>query len=176
MEINTLSFYIISAVVITLALLAVTTVNLVRAALALAFCFFALAGIFWILGSPFIAVLQLVVNAGAIPIITIFIVMMTHSNYSPNTHLAILWILPVSILFCLAAMIFFLSPNTANLQVTPLSTEQLGIELLSIRGREVKMANGDLFLVQGGSIVAFELTALVLLVAFVGAIILAKKN
>ncbi len=176
MEVSSLAFYIISAIVIVFALLVVTTANLVRAALALAFCFFSIAGIFWILGSPFVAVLQLVVNAGAIPIVTIFIVMMTQSDLSKTTLLAALWAIPVAVLLALVALKFFLSPNTIQAKTTPLGIQQLGVELLSVRNKEIELNAESSFLVQGGSIVVFEVTAILLLVAFVGAIILARSH
>ncbi len=174
MEVSSLIFYIISAVIIAFAILVVTTANLVRSALALAFCFFAIAGIFWILGSPFLAVLQLVVNVGAIPIVTIFIVMMTRSNNSKTKLSTVLWVMPITILLALVALNLFLSPENIKIQATPLSTEQLGIELLSVRGKEVTLKSGELFMVRGGSVVVFEVTAILLLVTFVGTIILAK--
>ncbi len=175
MEVSSLAFYMISAVIIAFAILAVTTANLVRAALALAFCFFAVAGIFWILGSPFIAALQLVVNAGAIPIVTIFIVMMTRSGYSKTNFLAILWTIPIVIALTLVALNTFLSINTINARANPLSIKELGVELLSVRGKEVSLGAGESLIVKGGSVVVFEITAILLLVSLVGSIILARK-
>ncbi len=175
---NVLAFYLISAVAIILAILAVTTANLVRAALALAFGFFSLAGIFWLLGSPFVAVLQLVVNAGAIPIVTIFIVMMTQSRFSQlrNPLFAAVALL-VAIPLLIAAFSFFPSPATTALtQTTPLTVEALGVELLSQRGAEVTLSSGETMTVQAGTILAFEVTAIILLVAFVGSIILARRE
>lgn len=172
-----IAFYLIAAVVLALAVLAVTSVNLIRAALALAFCFFAVAGFFWLLGSPFLAVLQLVINAGAIPIVTIFIVMMTQSRVS---YLRSPWVavsaLLVAVPLALVALVLFPQPTAGVAVVTPLSVEELGAELLSQRGDEVTLSSGEDLTVQGGTLLAFEMTALVLLVAFVGTIILAKRD
>jgi len=167
-------FYILSALIITFALAAVLFPNLVRAALALAFCFFAVAGLFWLLGSPFLAVLQLVVNVGAIPIVTIFIVMMTRSRYARAKLSTLWWSLPVAGVGLLTLR-FLLGNSSASSSSHYLTTERLGIELLSIRGREVEASSGA-FSVTTGTILAFEVTALVLLVAFVGAIILAQRE
>lgn len=177
-----IAFYILSTLVVGLALLSVLASNLVRAALALAFSFFMISGIFWILGSPFVAVLQLVVNAGAIPIVTIFIVMMTRSRYSRATVPKALWAIVLCVPLAIAAINFLPSTNVQKLgvtqteQITPLSIERLGIELLSIRGRTVTESSGESYQTVTGSILAFEATAIVLLVAFVGAIILAKHE
>lgn len=169
------AFYLVSVVAVTLAVLAVTSSNLVRSALALAFCFFSLAGIFWLLGSPFLAMLQLVVNAGAIPIVTIFLVMMTHSRMSTLRNLpSAVWALFVAVPLALAVFAF-LPPLPAAFAPTPLSVERLGVELLSTRGAEIIGEEG-VFTVRGGTLIAFEATALVLLVAFVGSVVLAKRE
>lgn len=177
-----IAFYILSALIVGLALISVLASNLVRAALALAFSFFMISGIFWILGSPFVAVLQLVVNAGAIPIVTIFIVMMTRSRYSRASVPKTLWAVVLCIPLAFVAINYLPSNNVKQLgvtqteQITPLSIEHLGIELLSIRGRTVTDSSGESYQTVTGSILAFEATAIVLLVAFVGAIILAKHE
>ena len=170
------AFYILSALIVGLAVLAVTASNLVRAALALAFSFFSVAGIFWLLGSPFLAVLQLVINAGAIPIVTIFIVMMTQSRVSRlKSPLSAVWALLVAVPFTVGVLLF-LPPATVGTPLVPLGVERLGVELLSERGRVVTLSDGGIVTVQGGAILAFEATALVLLVALVGAVLLARRE
>jgi NADH-quinone oxidoreductase subunit J len=171
------AFYLICALVLGLAILAVTSANLVRAALALAFSFFAVAGIFWLLGSPFLAVLQLVINAGAIPIVTIFIVMMTHSRTSrlrtPVNALGAL-VLVVPLTAVLLAFVVALTP--AAPRPTALGVERLGVELLRLPGQTVTLSSGEVMRVQGGTLVPFELVSVILLAALVGAIILARRN
>lgn len=176
MEPSLAAFYIIATIAIGFAVVAVTATNLVRAALSLAFSFFTLAGVFWILGSPFVAIQQLVVNAGAIPIVTIFIVMMTRSRSEPLKKMTVpIVALLVAIPLLIAALTFIPSPLGQPSTTTALSTEQLGAELLSQRGSELELSTGTLT-VQGGTILAFEATAVILLVAFVGAIILARRE
>lgn len=171
-----LAFYLIAAIVVALAVVAVTGSNLVRAALAFAFSSFALAGIFWLLGSPFVAVLQLVINAGAIPIVTIFIVMMTHSRLSQlRSPLGALGGLLIALPLLVASLVFVSNRARADAQPTPLALEPLGVELLSQRGVEATLSSGETMVVRGGSIVAFEVTAVILLVALVGAIIIARR-
>lgn len=179
-----LAFYLISALVVGLAVLAVTTANLVRAALALALGSFAVAGVFWLLGSPFLAVLQLVVNAGAIPIVTIFIVMMTQSRVSYlRGPMTAVWALVVAVPLAVLVLGFLPGipmagpgPGTQAAKVTPLDTEQLGVELLGRRGQNATLSNGKSLRVRGGSSLAFEATALVLLVAFAGAVVLTRRE
>ncbi len=170
------AFYLIGTIAVGFAVVAVTSVNLVRAALALVFSFFTLAGIFWLLGSPFVAVQQLVVNAGAIPIVTIFIVMMTRSRSETGGNV----IVPLSAALLAVpaglALLWLLSGPVGQADsITPISTERIGAELLSQRGAELELSTGPLS-VETGSLIAFEATAVVLLVAFVGAIILARRE
>ena len=170
------AFYILSALIVGLAVLAVTASNLVRAALALAFSFFSVAGVFWLLGSPFLAALQLVINAGAIPIVTIFIVMMTQSRVSRlKSPLAAVGALLVAVPFAVGVLLF-LPSAVIGTPLAPLGVERLGVELLSERGRVVTLSDGGVMTVQSGAILAFEATALVLLVALVGAVLLARRE
>lgn len=177
-EPDLIAFYALSAVVVGLALMAVTAGNLVRAVIALAFSFFAVGGVFWILGSPFLAVLQLVINAGAIPVVTIFIVMMTQGRRSVLTsRMQVAWGLLLAAPLATAIVVLGVAPGSAGwTAVTPLTVERLGYELLSVRGRESTLSTGEAIIAEAGTIVAFEVVALVLLVAFVGAIILAKRE
>jgi NADH-quinone oxidoreductase subunit J len=169
------AFYLIALTAVAMAVLAVTSSNLVRASLALACCLFSLAGIFWLLGSPFMAALQLLINAGAIPITTIFMVLMTHSRFSrlrsPLSAIAgLLVALPL-----LGASFLLVSRATGGAQPTPLGLERLGVELLSQRGATHTLSTGETIVVQGGTIVAFQVAAVILLVALVGAIIIAFR-
>lgn len=169
------AFYVLSALVVALALVAVTANNLVRAAVALAFSFFAISGLFWLLGSPFLAVVQLVVNAGAIPIVTVFIVMMTHSR---RTYLrgwsAVVAALVVTLPLVALLVAFGRDPGTIEGPFV-LGVERFGVELLSVRGRESVLSSGERLVAETGAIVAFEVAALVLLAALVGAVVLARQ-
>lgn len=170
------AFYLVSALVLGLAVLAVTSANLVRAALALAFSFFAVAGIFWLLGSPFLAVLQLVINGGAIPIVTIFIVMMTHSR-SSRLHTPVVAMRALVVVAPLALVVLAVAGRAVTpLQPTPLGVERLGVELLRVPGDEVLLSTGETVTVQGGTIMPFEVVSVVLLAALVGAVILARRT
>ena len=171
-----LAFYLIALTAVAMAVLAVTSSNLVRASLALAFCLFSLAGIFWLLGSPFMAALQLLINAGAIPITTIFMVLMTHSRFSRlRSPLSAIAGLLVALPVLIASLVFVSSRATGGAQPTPLGLERLGVELLSQRGATHTLSTGETMIVQGGTIVAFQVAAVILLVALVGAIIIAFR-
>jgi len=69
-------FYIASAVAVISTVLVITRHNLVHALLYLVVSFLAVAMVFYVLGAPFIAVLEVIVYAGAIVVLMIFVIMM----------------------------------------------------------------------------------------------------
>jgi NADH-quinone oxidoreductase subunit J len=159
MEVSQTAFWAVSAVAIVGALLAVTLSNIVRAALALALSFVAVAGIFVVLASPFLGVVQLIISAGAIPIVTIFIIMMTHSRLSllrgalPALAAAVVGI-PL-----LAVLLSQVLPRLGGpASITYIDTRTIGAVLLTEH------------------LIAFLAMAVILDVALVGAIVLTREE
>jgi len=71
-----LIFYIASFVAIVSTVLVITRHNLVHALLYLVVSFLAVAMAFYVLGAPFIAALEVIIYAGAIVVLMIFVIMM----------------------------------------------------------------------------------------------------
>lgn len=69
-------FYILAAVILLATGLAVTRRNLMHAIVYLVLSFFGTALLFYLLGAPFLAVLEVIIYAGAIMVLFLFIVMM----------------------------------------------------------------------------------------------------
>ncbi len=69
-------FYITAAVAIISSLLAITNKNPIHALLYLILSLLSISVIFYTLGAPFIAALEVIVYAGAIMVLFIFVVMM----------------------------------------------------------------------------------------------------
>lgn len=69
-------FYIIAAVVVIATLLAITERHAVHAIIFLATSFFGLAAIFYLLGAPLVAVFEVIIYAGAIMVLFLFVIMM----------------------------------------------------------------------------------------------------
>ncbi len=72
----TILFYMLSAVALLATLLCVTRRNPVHAVIYLVHAFFALALIFYILGAPLVAAWEVIIYAGAIMVLFMFIIMM----------------------------------------------------------------------------------------------------
>lgn len=69
-------FYILSVAVVIATLLAITARHTVHAIIYLATSFFALAAIFYLLGAPLVAVFEVIIYAGAIMVLFLFVIMM----------------------------------------------------------------------------------------------------
>ena len=69
-------FYLAAAVAIIGTLVALTRLNAVHALLYLIVSLLAVAVVFYVMGAPFIAALEVIVYAGAIMVLFIFVVMM----------------------------------------------------------------------------------------------------
>jgi NADH-quinone oxidoreductase subunit J len=165
-------FYLVALAVISTAWYSVSSSKLLNAALSLALSFFAIGGLFFMLGVPFLGMLQILINAGAIPIVTIFIIMMTQSRRiklsSPVNQIAAFGTMFV---FAVAIGTFIYryatgGGTTFSNNVAAIAGGQIGLGLLS--SPETNGINGTLL--------AFEIASVILTVAMVGAIVLTKRD
>jgi NADH-quinone oxidoreductase subunit J len=78
------AFYISAVVAVAATILAITRVNVVHALLYLIVSLLSVALIFFLLGAPFIAALEVIIYAGAIMVLFLFAIMML--NLGPQSH------------------------------------------------------------------------------------------
>ncbi len=137
--------------------------KVVHMVVALVFTFVSIAGLYVLLSAEFVAAVQILIYSGAITIIMLFGIMLTKHNDQTFPHIK-RWkkaIILASIL--LFAMVMFSAISNLPLEGEATSlheenTKQIGIALYST------------------FIIPFELTSVLLLVALIGAVILAKKE
>jgi NADH-quinone oxidoreductase subunit J len=162
-------FYLFAATSILAALGMVGFKNAVHAAMSLAVVFISLAAMYVLLSAPFIAMAQVMIYAGAILILFVFVIMLlspgadqADSKLPWQTVLAtILGILIVAEMGLVAAMAVL--PNLRG-AFTPERLAQIG---------DVQAVGALLFT---DFLLPFEITSLLLLVAIVGVIVLNKKE
>jgi NADH-quinone oxidoreductase subunit J len=82
MDFNGILLIILLAIIIIAAILAVELRDLIYAAIALAVVSVALAGVFWILNAPWVALFQLTVYGGAVTVLLISTVALTERKES----------------------------------------------------------------------------------------------
>jgi len=136
-------FIITSVIILISALLTITAHNVVHALLYLVVTMLAVSLIFFILGASFAAALQIIVYAGAIMVLFIFVTMMLHQgekSLAQERHLfhfstSITALVLSSILFFeLIFIVFFTPADTENSMVAAqsspfISVKQIGVQL-----------------------------------------------
>ena len=80
MDVSLIVFYIISAVILVGALLAVTSLKIFRAAVYLLFSLIGIAALYFFLDYEFIAAVQIIVYVGGIVVLIIFSIFLTHGS------------------------------------------------------------------------------------------------
>ncbi len=157
-------FYLFSLLAVASALLFVTRRNPVPAALWLVNVMFALSGLYVMLDAPFVGVIQVLVYAGAIMVVFIFVVMLLNLGRTEITDLRALGARLGAGLVGLALLANLLVVQRGPLPRPPMAPAADNV---------VTPVAVSLF---SDYLVAFELTSVVLLVAVVGAVLLAKKR
>jgi NADH-quinone oxidoreductase subunit J len=90
MTLYAIIFYILAAIVLAATVLAVISRNVMHAIIYVVISFFAMAPIFYLLGAPFLALLEIIIYAGAIMVLFLFVVMMLKIEPSTITTTALL--------------------------------------------------------------------------------------
>jgi len=142
--------------------------NAVQAGLCMMLSFFGVAGLFLLLANPVAAALQVIIYAGAITILVLFVVMLLQSHQEetavrPRNIQKILSVSLVVILALGAVKLVFSSETLVNLQAAPINPESMTLQKL-----------GKLLFTE--HLVALEAVGLLLLAAMVAAVILVKKE
>jgi NADH-quinone oxidoreductase subunit J len=158
-------FYALGAVAIAAALGVVTMKNPVKCALSLALCFLALAGIYLLSGAEFIAAIQVIVYAGAVMVLFLFVIMLLNLGRELRAAIRSPFLvgggLVLGVLFVLEGLILLgrgLPARAAPVAEPVGSTELMGRLLFS------------------EYILAFEAASLLLLVGIVGAVALLRRE
>jgi NADH-quinone oxidoreductase subunit J len=152
-----LVFYIAGAVAVVATALMLTRLNVVHALLYLIVSFLGIAVVFFVLGAPFVAALEVIVYAGAIMVLFVFVGMMFNlGRQSVGAEKQWLtpgiWIGPVllaGVLF--AEVVYLLEGATADIGAVAVGPKQVGVVLF------------------GPYVIGVELASMLLLAGVVGA-------
>ncbi|MCF8049624.1 MAG: NADH-quinone oxidoreductase subunit J [Desulfobacterales bacterium] len=98
MTIYSAIFYLLAALIIATTALAITRRNLVHAVVYLVISFFGSALLFFLLGAPFLAALEVIIYAGAIMVLFLFIVMMLRIEESKRRIFPLSQWIPAAVL------------------------------------------------------------------------------
>ncbi len=158
-----IAFWIFAAVSVIGAVAVVLLSNVFRSALFLVLSFFAVAGLYVTLSADFLAAAQVLIYIGAIAVLIIFAILLTSEvmRGSPSGKLApaatfVGVLLMAAIIIIIVTTPWKISTAAANVPTTP------GI--------------ANAMFSQGGFVLPFEISSLLLLAAVIGAIVLIREK
>jgi NADH-quinone oxidoreductase subunit J len=163
MDVSTLLFYVIAAALVLSSLMVVFLRNVVHCAMALVAALFLIAIFYLMLHAPMVGVLQVLIYAGAIMVLFLFVIMFLNPA-TPEPRRKVWWgfglLAALLLAVSLAALIF----NGGSLAETGAATATFG---------SPEMLGKSLFT---DFVLPFEITSVLLLVAIIGAVVLAKRE
>jgi NADH-quinone oxidoreductase subunit J len=166
MNITEILFWLLTVVALTGALLVVTSRNPVYSVLALIATFFAISGHYILLNAQFLAVVNLIVYAGAIMVLFLFVIMLMNLNTETEPQKN-KWLI---IAGTLAGGCFLLVLVAALREADSKNT------IAMVNGGEtglIEQLGKTLF---NEYVVPFEISSILFLSAMVGAVVLGKKD
>jgi NADH-quinone oxidoreductase subunit J len=164
---TTILFIIFAGLAIGCAIGVVSQSNPLYSAISLIGVFIALASLYVTLAAPFIAAVQVIVYAGAIMVLVIFVIMLLNVEHSEPRRKRLKFLVPLAI-----GMAAILIAETAFFLYSVHSSENRLPGNISNVGLTHSIGEG-LFT---GYLLPFEITSVLLLMAIVGAMSLARRN
>ncbi len=164
-----LVFALFAGMTLVGALLLVTVHNLVRSVLAMILSFVGVAGLYLVLQAEFLAAIQVLVYVGAVAVLVLFAVMLTQRVSDPskpvnNNQAWLAFSVSLSLFVILSVVLAPLKwPNLPDMPTMHGSTDS--VASVTNIGQQLL----------GAYALPFELASVVLLVALLGAIILARE-
>ena len=166
MDLTTISFYFLAALTIVFSGIVIFSKNIMYSAFALLFTLFGMAGLYVLLNADFLAITQIMLYIGGILVLIIFGVVLTSRITGIDVKsgsLSKIQILVAGIVIIIVAasliMIFCTTHwYTAEYEEINSTVTQIGIELLT------------------NYLLAFEAASILLLIAIIGAALIARKK
>jgi NADH-quinone oxidoreductase subunit J len=164
-----IAFYTLAAFILGFAVMVVATKNTVHSVLFLVLNFLFVAALYVLLGAQFLAVIQILVYAGGIVVLYLFVVMLVNLKRPPEAHqdphrrgMLGFWLAAAVLVELVAIGVYgYSSPGAQTASAAPATTantEQVGMLLYT------------------NYLIPFEIASMLLLVAMIGAIVLAKRE
>ena len=171
--IETIAFYLFSAVLVASAIMVVFSKNPVHSVLFLILSFFNAAALFILLGAEFVAMILVIVYVGAVAVLFLFVVMMLDINFAElrrgiNSYLPFGIFLGVILFIELVFLVF------QNWVLPPASGPALAAPAPMLTEISNTRALGQLIYTH--YLYIFQVSGLILLVAMIGAIVLTLRH
>ncbi len=169
MNLELILFIVLAVIAVVSSVLMITRQNPVISAVFLVLNFFAIAGLYLLLNAQFIAVVQVIVYAGAIMVLFLFVLMLLntekeHTLFIDKRAIKFFGVLVSAFVFIqVAYLIFFGRPSRT---LTP-------DEAASVKAGTIQTIGQQLYT---NYIIPFEVAGFLLLATTIGALVLAKKK
>jgi NADH-quinone oxidoreductase subunit J len=166
---ETLIFFLFAALAVGSGIVVVTHRSPIYSTLSLVLTLFSVAVLFVLLGAPFVGTLQILVYAGAIVVLFLFVIMLLNVQKEEEAHIdrgAQLWTAILGAVVFLG--MFWLAFWRTGLRVgSAPPPAPLSVELVSLKGLATALFTDYLL--------PFEIVGLLLLVAVIGATVAARR-
>ena len=146
------------------ALMMVFSKNPVHSVLYLVVTFFSIAGHYFLLNAQFLGVVHIIVYAGAIMVLFLYVIMMLNLNQEMEPVKSNIQKIVATVSACLLCLVLIASVRTTDLMMGSASEDNIGF----VQNLGMTLFNEFLL--------PFELASILLLSAMVGAIYLSKKE
>jgi NADH:ubiquinone oxidoreductase subunit 6 (subunit J) len=158
-----IAFAVLSLITLGAAIMVVTTPSLLRSALWLILAFFGIAGFFVLLNAEFLAITQILVYIGAISTLIIFAVMLSSKVMDPHQpRFNEQW----GLVGGFSALLFVGLAATVSRVGWPVVPGEIPIDAIQRLGAAFV----------GPYVIPFEIASVLLVVAMIGAIIIAREQ
>jgi NADH-quinone oxidoreductase subunit J len=175
MIIDALAFYFLAACIVGFGVMVITAKNPVHSVVFLVLNFLAIAVMYVVLGAEFLAVIQVLVYAGGIVVLYLFVVMLVNIKRGSEAHADPQRQSGIGV--ALAAAV--LAEVTAILVYTGSSPSAFGKPVVAAATAALPAISGNTeqvgWALYTDYLVPFELASMLLLAAMVGAILFARK-
>ena len=157
-------FYFLSFLAVMFAILVVLSKNPIHSVLYLILTFFCIAGHYVLLNAQFLAAVHVIVYAGAIMVLFLYVIMLLNLNEETEPHKSTL--IKISATICSGLLLVLLVGSLKGAETIPAAqaTTEIGL---------VKNLGSIMF---SEFLLPFEVTSLLLLASMVGAVMLGKNK
>ncbi len=171
MDIGVITFYVFAAIAVLASLAVVGQRNPMHSVMLLITSFGALAGLYVLLDAPFTAVTQIIIYAGAIMVLFLFVVMLLNAPREEPAPAVSVLLGPTGMR--LAVVISFLLGVEVVWALSRVGLGWFSQDPSATSVSSVALIGKELF---ERHAFAFEATSILILVAMVGAVVLARKE
>ena len=166
-----IAFYTLAAFILGFAVLVVSTKDTVHSVLFLVLDFLFVAALYVLLGAPFLAAIQILVYAGGIVVLYLFVVMLVNLKRPPEAHQDPHRMTKFGLGLAVATLVE-LGIIGASSYAGPARTFVAPLAAMPVSGNTEEVG----WLLYTSYLIPFEIASMLLLVAMIGAILLAKRE